>query len=91
MLGDTLHRLYFFVTRRCLTTYACVCCGCRRDGGAVAGGGGAEALRAAAERGVQGRVHVGQQLRAGVPSGGLGRRQLRRTQAPVQVQQAVLA
>jgi hypothetical protein len=51
----------------------------------------AEALRAAAERGVQGRVHVGQQLRAGVPSGGLGRRQLRRTQAPVQVQQAVLA
>jgi hypothetical protein len=45
----------------------------------------------AAERGVPGGLHVRPQLRAGVPPGGLGRRQLRRVQAAVQVRQAVLA
>ena len=45
----------------------------------------------APERGLQGALHVGPQLRAGVLAGGMGRRQLRRRHATVQVHQAVLA
>lgn len=59
-------------------------------GGGVAGGGGGEGVPAP-ERGVQGTMHVRPQLRAGVLAGRMGRRQLRRVQAPVQVHQAMLA
>lgn len=60
---------------------------CRGSGGAVGGG----ARVPAPERGLQGGVHVRPQLRAGVLAGGMGRRQLRRHHATVQVHQAVLA
>ena len=57
----------------------------------VAGAGGGGARVPAAERGVPWALRLRPQLRAGVPAGGLGRRQLRRIQATVQVRQAVLA
>ncbi|KAF8662591.1 hypothetical protein HU200_056191 [Digitaria exilis] len=59
-------------------------------GGGVAGGGGGEGVPAP-ERGVQRRLRVRPQLRAGVPAGRMGWWQLRWLQAPVQVRQAVLA
>ena len=57
----------------------------------VAGAGGGGARVPAAERGVPWALRLRPQLRAGVPAGGVGRRQLRRIQATVQVRQAVLA
>lgn len=53
----------------------------RRRGHAAAGGGGA--LVPSAKRGVPGGLRPRQELRAGVPAGGMGRRQLRRLQAAV--------
>jgi hypothetical protein len=61
--------------------------GCRGGHGPWRGGEGVPA----AERRVQGPVHVQQELRAGVPGGGLGRGQLRRPPPSVQVHEKMLA